>query len=50
MIDVAVTRVTYLRFKGSLSLSFWRTLTSILLASRYFGIARMILMATLLLV
>lgn len=44
------SRETHLRFKGSLSLSFWRTRTSILLASRYFGIARMILMATLLLV
>lgn len=37
------------RFIGSRSLSFCSTRTSILLASRYFGIARMILMATLVL-
>ena len=36
----------YFRFKGSRSLSFWRTRTSIRLASRYLGIARMILIAT----
>lgn len=41
---------TYLVFFGSRSLSFCSTRTSILLASRYFGIARMILIATLLFV
>ena len=41
---------TYCLLSGSRSLSFWRTRTSILLASRYFGMARMILIATRLLV
>lgn len=40
------TETAYLLFFGSRSLSFCRTRTSILLASRYFGIARIILMAT----
>lgn len=41
---------TYFRFVGSRSRSFWSTRISILLASRYFGIARIILIATLVLV
>ena len=44
-----VMQRAYCRFMGSRSLSFCKTRTSILLASRYFGMARIILIATLVL-